>query len=133
MALYTMADLHLSFSTAKPMDVFGDRWKDHPEKIAQRWQLTDQDTIVLPGDFSWAIDLNELRADMAFLDALPGKKILSKGNHDYWWETMAKLNRFIATIPRSPSCTTTPTRSAVRESAERGAGLWKPPTRTKRS
>ena len=99
MALYTMADLHLSFSTAKPMDVFGDRWKDHPEKIAQRWQLTDQDTIVLPGDFSWAIDLNELRADMAFLDALPGKKILSKGNHDYWWETMAKLNRFIADYP----------------------------------
>lgn len=99
MALYTMADLHLSFSTEKPMDVFGDRWKDHPEKIAQRWSLTDDDTIVLPGDFSWAIDLQELEADMAFLHKLPGKKILSKGNHDYWWETMSKLNKFVENYP----------------------------------
>lgn len=99
MALYTMADLHLSFSTEKPMDVFGDRWKDHPEKIVQRWALTDDDTIVLPGDFSWAIDLKELEADMAFLHALPGKKILSKGNHDYWWETMSKLNKFVKNYP----------------------------------
>ncbi len=99
MALYTMADLHLSFSTGKPMDVFGDRWKDHPEKIAQRWPLTGDDTIVLPGDFSWAIDLKELAADMEFLHALPGKKILSKGNHDYWWETMSKLNHFVADYP----------------------------------
>lgn len=94
MALYTMADLHLSFSTQKPMDVFGDRWKDHPEKIRERWDLTDEDTIVLPGDFSWAIDLKELAEDMEFLHNLPGKKILSKGNHDYWWETVSKLNRF---------------------------------------
>lgn len=99
MALYTMADLHLSFSTEKPMDVFGERWKDHPEKITQRWSLTENDTIVLPGDFSWAIDLNELEADMAFLHALPGKKILSKGNHDYWWETMSKLNKFVEKYP----------------------------------
>ncbi len=99
MALYTMADLHLSFSTGKPMDIFGDRWKDHPEKIAQRWPLTEDDTIVLPGDFSWAIDFKELAEDMAFLQALPGKKILSKGNHDYWWETMAKLKKFSADYP----------------------------------
>lgn len=99
MALYTMADLHLSFSTGKPMDVFGERWKDHSEKILQRWPLTEQDTIVLPGDFSWAIDLKELSADMAFLDGLPGKKILSKGNHDYWWETLSKLNRFAEDYP----------------------------------
>ncbi len=99
MALYTMADLHLSFSTEKPMDVFGDRWKDHPEKIAERWSLTHGDTIVLPGDFSWAIDFRELEADMAFLHALPGKKILSKGNHDYWWETMSKLNKFAEKYP----------------------------------
>ncbi len=99
MALYTMADFHLSFSTEKPMDVFGERWKDHPQKIAERWCLTDDDTIVLPGDFSWAMDLNQLKDDMEFLHRLPGKKILSKGNHDYWWETMAKLNRFIADYP----------------------------------
>lgn len=95
MALYTMADLHLSFSSEKPMDVFGDRWKDHPQKIAERWPLTEEDTIVLPGDFSWAIDFKELAADMAFLHNLPGTKILSKGNHDYWWETVSKMNRFV--------------------------------------
>lgn len=99
MALYTIADLHLSFSTQKPMDVFGDRWRDHPEKIAQRWCLTEDDTVVLPGDFSWAIDFKELTADMEFLHALPGKKILSKGNHDYWWETMSKLKKFTADYP----------------------------------
>lgn len=99
MALYTMADLHLSFSTQKPMDVFGDRWKDHPQKILERWTLTDDDTIVLPGDFSWAIDLEELKADMEFLHALPGRKILSKGNHDYWWETLSKLNKFVENYP----------------------------------
>jgi len=95
MALYTMADLHLSFSTEKPMDIFGDRWKDHPQKIAERWPLTDEDTVVLPGDFSWAIDFRELEADMDFLQALPGQKILAKGNHDYWWETLSKMNRFV--------------------------------------
>ena len=95
MALYTMADLHLSFSTEKPMDVFGERWKDHPEKIAERWPLTPEDTVVLPGDFSWAIDFSELAADMDFLEALPGTKILGKGNHDYWWETLSKMNRFL--------------------------------------
>lgn len=96
MALYTMADLHLSFSTGKPMDVFGDRWKDHPQKIAERWPLTEEDVIVLPGDFSWAIDFKELAADMDFLESLPGKKILSKGNHDYWWDTLSKMKRFTA-------------------------------------
>ncbi len=99
MALYTMADFHLSFSTEKPMDIFGERWKGHAEKIKERWPLTAEDTVVLPGDFSWAIDLKELAADMAFLEELPGKKILSKGNHDYWWETMAKLNRFATDYP----------------------------------
>ncbi len=99
MALYTMADFHLSFSTEKPMDVFGERWKGHAEKIALRWPLTEEDTLVMPGDFSWAINLEELAADMTFLEQLPGKKILSKGNHDYWWETMAKLNRFAADYP----------------------------------
>lgn len=101
MALYTMADLHLSFSSEKPMDIFGDAWKNHPQKIAERWNLTEEDTIVLPGDFSWAIDFGELAADMAFLQRLPGKKILAKGNHDYWWETVSKMKRF--TEPDYPS------------------------------
>ena len=99
MALYTMGDLHLSFSTEKPMDVFGPRWKDHAQKIRDRWCLKDDDVIVLAGDFSWAIDFSELAADMAFIDRLPGKKILLKGNHDYWWETMAKMTRFAADYP----------------------------------
>lgn len=99
MALYAMADLHLSFSTGKPMDIFGDRWSDHAQKIAQRWCLTDADTAVLAGDLSWAIDFSELEADLDFLSSLPGKKILLKGNHDYWWETMTKMRRLTEAHP----------------------------------
>ena len=99
MALYTMADLHLSFSTEKPMDVFGDRWKDHPDKIVRQWPLNEDDTIVLAGDLSWAIDFSELEADLDFVSRLPGKKIIVKGNHDYWWETMTKLRRLTQAHP----------------------------------
>ncbi|MGN0989610.1 MAG: metallophosphoesterase [Eubacteriales bacterium] len=94
MALYTMGDLHLSFAPGldKPMDIFGRKWEDHASKIRENWCLKDSDTIVLPGDLSWAIDFNELEHDLAFVDALPGTKILLKGNHDYWWTTMKKMS-----------------------------------------
>ncbi len=96
MSLYVMADLHLSFSTDKPMDVFGDRWEGYVNKIKENWPLTEEDVIVIPGDISWAMDLNELKADMEFLAALPGKKIIGKGNHDYWWTSKKKMDELVA-------------------------------------
>ena len=89
-----MADLHLSLSTDKPMDVFGSAWENYVCRIKENWPLTDDDTIVIPGDISWAMSFDELRADFDFLASLPGKKIISKGNHDYWWNTVKKLNEF---------------------------------------
>lgn len=96
MALYTIADLHLSGATDHPMDVFGSRWQGYTEKICKNWRavVSDADTVVLPGDISWAMNLSEARADFALLDSLPGKKLLGKGNHDFWWETATKLHRF---------------------------------------
>ncbi len=96
MALYTMADFHLSESTGKPMDIFGPVWENHSKKIAENWPLTENDAIVMPGDFSWAMTLEEVRADFEFLAKLKGKKILSKGNHDYWWSSMKKITEFAA-------------------------------------
>ncbi len=95
MALYAIGDLHLGLSVEKPMDIFGEIWKDHTEKIKAGFsQLTDEDTVVLCGDSSWGISLEESLRDFQLLDSLPGQKILLKGNHDYWWETAAKMNAF---------------------------------------
>lgn len=95
MAIFTMGDLHLSFGTDKPMDIFG--WGNHSEKIKQNWNenVTNEDTVIIPGDFSWAMTLEEAFQDFEFLHFLPGTKIISKGNHDYWWNTMAKLTKFL--------------------------------------
>lgn len=96
MALWTIGDLHLSHGVNKPMDVFGDKWKDHSLKIEKFWQknVCAEDTVVIPGDISWAISLQEMIEDFKYLSRLPGHKILLKGNHDYWWETLSKMNRF---------------------------------------
>lgn len=98
MSLYVIADLHLSKSTEKPMDIFGSRWDSYMDKIEKRWRekVTDEDTVVVAGDISWAMTPSELGPDFDFIESLPGKKILSKGNHDYWWQTKAKLDAFIA-------------------------------------
>ena len=94
MALYTIADLHLSTldTTNKSMEVFGSRWDSYIKRIETNWRrlVTDEDTVVVPGDVSWALSLEESTSDMKFLDSLPGKKILGKGNHDFWWCTMKK-------------------------------------------
>lgn len=97
MSIYVIGDLHLSFSTDKPMDIFGDNWEDHTEKIKENWlkKVTENDTVILPGDFSWATYLEETYNDFEFLNSLPGKKILSKGNHDYWWTTVTSMKRFL--------------------------------------
>lgn len=94
MALYTIADLHLSTleSTNKSMEVFGRRWDGYIKKLEENWKrlVEDNDTVVIPGDVSWALSLEEATSDLMFIDSLPGKKILGKGNHDFWWSTMKK-------------------------------------------
>lgn len=78
------------------MEIFGKQWENHAERLRDAWcsLVTDRDTVVIPGDISWALDMNEAYADLKFLHELPGHKILGKGNHDYWWATMNKLLRF---------------------------------------
>ncbi len=97
MALYTISDLHLPLGVDKPMDVFGKSWENYVERLEQNWQsvVKEEDVVVLPGDFSWAMYLKESLADFTFLHRLNGIKILAKGNHDYWWETQSKLKGFL--------------------------------------
>ena len=98
MSLYTIADLHLSTyaKTDKSMEVFGKAWDSYMTRIEQNWRrlITDSDTVIIPGDISWALSLEEATSDLKFLDSLPGKKILGKGNHDFWWCTMKKHYEF---------------------------------------
>ena len=97
MALYAIGDLHLSLTADKPMEVFGPAWENYTERIGDALsRLTAGDVLVLAGDTSWGIDLNEAEADFRFLDQFPCKKYLVKGNHDYWWTTAAKMERFFA-------------------------------------
>lgn len=100
MGLYIIGDLHLSFSTNKPMDVFGAKWRQHHVRLKDNWlaTITPEDTVIIAGDISWAIDLKEAFVDLAWLDALPGKKILLRGNHDYWWSTLKKMRGHFDTI-----------------------------------
>ncbi len=97
MSLYCISDPHLSLSCDKPMDVFGGLWQDYVQKLETNWTklVSSDDTIVLPGDISWGMNLKESLADFAFLDALPGKeKIILKGNHDYFWTSRSKMEDF---------------------------------------
>lgn len=95
MALYAIGDLHLSLTANKSMEVFGAAWENYVARIEEGLSvLTEEDTLVLAGDISWGIDLAEAEADFKFLDRFPGRKLMIKGNHDYWWTTAAKLHRF---------------------------------------
>lgn len=96
MAVYTIADLHLSFGTDKPMNVFNG-WQNYEERLKANWLATvgPDDTVVLAGDFSWGMDLPQTLADFRFIDELPGEKLLVKGNHDYWWTTVKKMTGFL--------------------------------------
>ncbi|HOP73007.1 MAG TPA: metallophosphoesterase [Thermoclostridium caenicola] len=97
MAIYALSDLHLSFGTDKPMDVFGDIWKNHAQRIRENWcrVVANDDVVLIPGDISWAINLDEAVPDFHFIESLPGTKIISKGNHDYWWSTKRKFQAFL--------------------------------------
>lgn len=96
MAVYTIGDLHLSLGGNKPMDVFGG-WQDYVPRLQANWRQTvgKEDTVVLLGDISWAMHLEDCAEDFAFIQALPGRKFLVKGNHDYWWSTRAKMDRYL--------------------------------------
>ena len=95
MALYAIGDLHLSFGADKPMDIFGGAWTGYVEKLRQGLSVIGpEDTTVLLGDLSWALDLDGAKEDFAFMNAIPGRKIILKGNHDYWWTTATKFYKF---------------------------------------
>ena len=97
MSIYTIGDLHLSFKNPKPMNIFGENWENHEEKIKQDWlsKVKEEDLVVLLGDFSWVTYLEETDKDFEYLNNLPGKKVLLKGNHDYWWTTVTSMRNFI--------------------------------------
>jgi predicted phosphohydrolase len=97
MALYAIGDLHLCLGAPKPMDIFGGAWVGYMDKLKEGLScVTQEDTTVLLGDLSWALDLEEAKEDFAFINAIPGRKIILKGNHDYWWSTAAKFQKFCA-------------------------------------
>ncbi len=95
MSIYAISDLHLSFNTNKPMDIFG--WNDYEEKISQDWRtnVKEEDLVLLPGDFSWEMKLENTYKDFQFINNLPGKKLLLKGNHDLWWTTLKRMREFL--------------------------------------
>ena len=95
MALYAIGDLHLCLGASKPMDIFGGSWVGYMDKLRDGLScITENDITVLLGDLSWALDLSGAKEDFAFIDRIPGRKIILKGNHDYWWSTVAKFNKF---------------------------------------
>lgn len=96
MGLFVIADPHLSFGCQKPMDIFSG-WQDHAGRMEENWRkvVGKSDTVILPGDLSWAMNFNEALPDFRFLEGLPGKKVISKGNHDYWWATKNKMEQFL--------------------------------------
>ena len=97
MALYAIGDLHLCLGAPKPMDIFGGAWVGYMDKLKEGMSVIGpEDTTVLLGDLSWALDLASSRADFAWINEIPGRKIILKGNHDYWWSTVAKFDKFCA-------------------------------------
>ena len=97
MSIFVIGDMHLSLRTPKPMDIFGENWIWHEEKIRRNWieNVKEDDLVVLPGDFSWETYLENTKLDFEYLNNLPGKKLLLKGNHDYWWSTVTSMRQFL--------------------------------------
>ncbi len=100
MSLYTISDLHLSIGTGtdKSMEVFGPKWADYVQRLERNWRAVVKpgDSVVVAGDISWALKLEDAVADLKFIDSLPGTKYLGKGNHDFWWSTVARMNRLLS-------------------------------------
>lgn len=119
MRLFAIADLHLAQTVDKPMDVFGPRWDRHVERICRNWEETveENDTVLVGGDISWAGSLDQARSDLELLHRLPGRKILLRGNHDYWWTTVRKMQDFCQTHGFSSL-------EFLRNDARLEAGFW---------
>lgn len=100
MSIYAIADLHLGSLVDKPMDRFGQQWKNHKHKIETSWlaNVKEDDLVLIPGDISWAMTLDEAMPDLMFIEELPGQKVILRGNHDYWWKSVTKLNKMFDTI-----------------------------------
>lgn len=98
MHIYAIGDLHLSFSQEKPMDVFGESWRGHTERIERAWRDTvgAEDLVIIPGDISWAMQLSAALPDLSFIGRLPGTKLLLRGNHDYWWSSVTQVRASLA-------------------------------------
>lgn len=96
MSIFAISDLHLSFGTEKPMDIFGKKWESYVQRLEKNWNLVvgDDDYVIVPGDVSWATYLNDAKDDFEYINRLKGKKIILKGNHDYWWTTVSKMAKF---------------------------------------
>lgn len=125
MRIFAIGDLHLSFSCDKPMHVFGSAWENHVERLEEAWQRTvlPEDTVLIPGDISWAMHLPDAAADLAFIGRLNGTKLLLRGNHDYWWSSLTQVRRALP-----------PSVYAIQNDAMRiggyaigGTRLWNPP------
>ena len=93
--IYALADLHLDYTEEKSMEVFGEAWENYQERIFTNWKnkIKDTDTVLIPGDISRAMDIKNAEIDLKKIDRLPGRKIMMKGNHDYWWSSLNKLNK----------------------------------------
>lgn len=97
MKIFAISDLHLSVNNPKPMDIFGPTWENYIEKIFDDWRakVTEEDVVLLAGDFSWAMKIDDVRADFAMLKDLPGKKVIIRGNHDYWWKSISAVRNIL--------------------------------------
>ena len=97
MRIFAIGDLHLSFGADKPMDKFGERWHNHAQRLKEAWEreITAEDLVLIPGDISWSIDLAGAMQDLTFVGALPGQKLLLRGNHDYWWSSATQVRRCV--------------------------------------
>lgn len=107
MGIFALGDLHLSHASSKPMDVFGPNWAGHEQRIQAAWtaMVTPQDIVLVPGDISWAMHMAEAAPDLAFIASLPGRKVLLRGNHDYWWSSLSKVRSLLQ--PDMFACKTT--------------------------
>jgi predicted phosphohydrolase len=126
-AVWAISDLHLSFRSGKPMDVFGPRWARHAERMAEAWDdlVNPADTVLVPGDNSWAMKLHEADLDLEWIHQRPGTKVLLKGNHDYWWQSIGKVR---AALPSSMLALQNDT-VTVGDYRFAGARLWDQPGR----
>ncbi len=97
MKIFAISDLHMSTTTDKPMDIFGEKWVGHIEKIKEDWlnKVSEDDLVLIGGDISWAMNIEDAKSDIAFFNDLPGKKVLIKGNHDYWWSAISRVREIL--------------------------------------